>query len=158
PLAVRVLERRQTTRRAMSAPARIAVVLSGGGARGAYEAGVLHYVVERLPAALGRPVRFDIVSGTSVGAVHSCFLAGHAGEPGALAELVEIGRSFEIGRVLRLTPFKLVSLPARLLGLGRRARPEPAKEPGAPARIPGLLDFSPLERVILDRVPWSRIP
>ena len=140
----------------MSAPARIAVVLSGGGARGAYEAGVLHYIVERLPAVLGRPVRFDIVSGTSVGAIHSCFLAGHAGEVGALDELIEIWRSFQIEEVLRLTPFKLLSLPARLLGLGRRARPEPAAEPGAPTRIPGLLDFSPLERVILDRVPWAR--
>ena len=142
----------------MSAPARIAVVLSGGGARGAYEAGVLHYIVERLPEVLGRPVRFDIVSGTSVGAIHACFLAGHAGEPGALDELIEIWRSFEIERILRLTPFKLLSLPARLLGLGRRARAEPGSEPGAPMRIPGLLDFSPLERVIIDRVPWARIP
>ncbi len=142
----------------MNAPARIAVVLSGGGARGAYEAGVLHYIVKRLPAVLGRPVRFDIVSGTSVGAIHACFLAGHAGEPDALDELIEIWRSFEIERILRLTPLKLLSLPARLLGLGRHARPEPAREPGAPIRIPGLLDFSPLERVIIDRVPWGRIP
>jgi NTE family protein len=142
----------------MSAPARIAVVLSGGGARGAYEAGVLHYVVERLPEVLGRPVRFDIISGTSVGAIHACFLAGHAGERGALDELIEIWSSFEIERILRLTPFKLLSLPARLLGLGGRVRAERASEPGAPMRIPGLLDFSSLERVIIDRVPWARIP
>jgi NTE family protein len=142
----------------MNGSARTAVVLSGGGARGAYEAGVLYYIVERLPAVLGRPIRFDIISGTSVGAIHSCFLAGHAGEAGALDELIGIWRSFQIEEVLRLTPFKLLSLPARLLGLGRRARPEPASEPGAPARIPGLLDFSPLERVILDRVPWGKIP
>src|SRR5947208_2226839 len=37
---------------------RIAVVLSGGGARGAYEAGVLSYVLDELPALLGRPVVF----------------------------------------------------------------------------------------------------
>ena len=139
------------------APPRIAVVLSGGGARGAYEAGVLYYIVEKLPALLGRPVRFDIICGSSVGAIHACFLGGHAGEPGALAELLDIWRGFEIEKVLRLTPFKLLSLPARLLGIGRKARPEPAAEPGAPVRIPGILDFSPLERVILDRVPWPRI-
>src|ERR1700741_2145744 len=107
----------------MSAAPRIAVVLSGGGARGAYEAGVLHYIHERLPALLGRPVRFEILSGSSVGAIHACFLAGHAGEAGALGELLEIWRDFEIEEVLRLTPFKLLSLPARLLGIGRRARP-----------------------------------
>ena len=71
--------------------------------------------------------------------------------------VARIWRGFEIEEVLRLTPFKLLSLPARLLGFGRSARPEPAAEPGAPVRIPGLLDFSPLERVILDRVPWRRI-
>jgi NTE family protein len=139
------------------APPRIAVVLSGGGARGAYEAGVLHYIVETLPAVLGRPVHFDIISGSSVGAIHACFLAGYAGERGALKELLDIWRGFEIEKVLRLTPFKLLSLPARLLGIARKPRPERGAEPGAPVRIPGVLDFSPLERVIIDRVPWPRI-
>ena len=142
----------------MSAPSpRIAIVLSGGGARGAYEAGALYYIMEKLPKRLGRPVRFDILSGSSVGAIHACFLAGHAGEPGAVAELPDIWRSFEIERVLRLTPFRLLSLPARVLGIGRQARPEAGEQPSSPVRMPGLLDFSPLERVILDRVPWPRI-
>ena len=48
----------------MSAPAekrpiRRALVFSGGGARGAYEAGVVRYVLEELPRRLGRPVSFD---------------------------------------------------------------------------------------------------
>ena len=140
----------------MSEP-RIAVVLSGGGARGAYEAGVLYFILERLPQILGRSVRFHIVSGSSVGAIHACFIAGHAGEAGATAELLEIWRGFEIESVLRFTPFSLLSLPARLLGIGRKAKPVAAEEPRAPMRIPGALDFSPLERVILDRVPWGRI-
>jgi len=137
---------------------RIAVVLSGGGARGAYEAGVLHYIYERLPELLGRRIRFDIISGSSVGAIHSCFLAGHAGEAGAIGELLEIWRGFEIEEVLRLTPFKLLSLPARLLGVGRKPKPQAAPAPGGPVRIPGILDFSALERVIVERVPWARIP
>jgi NTE family protein len=137
---------------------RIAIVLSGGGARGAYEAGVLYYLTEELPRLLGRPVRFQIVSGTSVGAIHACFLAGHAGEPGAFEELLAIWRSFEIENTVRLTPFNMLAIPARLLGIGRRARPVESVDPLAPMRIPGLLDFSPLERVILDHVPWSRIP
>jgi NTE family protein len=140
------------------APPRIAVVLSGGGARGAYEAGVLFHLFTKLPARLGRPIRFDIISGSSVGAIHACFLAGHAGEPESLAELIEIWRAFAIEEVLRMTPFRLVSIPARLLGFGRRAKPIEAEVPSAPQRIPGILDFSPLERVILSRVPWEAIP
>src|SRR5438132_10713652 len=134
-----------------AAPPRIAVVLSGGGARGAYEAGVLFYLMQKLPAVLGRPVRFDIVSGSSVGAIHACFLAGHAGEPEALAELVEIWRGFAIEEVMRLTPFRLLSLPARLFGIGRKQEPIAGDVPSAPQRIPGLLDFSPLEQVIVKR-------
>ena len=59
---------------------RRAVVLSGGGARGAYEAGVARYLTEELPRRLGRPVDIDIVCGTSVGAIHACYLAATAHE------------------------------------------------------------------------------
>ena len=38
---------------------RRAVVFSGGGARGAYEAGVARYIVEELPRRLGRPVKIE---------------------------------------------------------------------------------------------------
>ena len=58
--------------RAAPAARRFALVLSGGGARGAYEAGVLRYLLDSLPDRLGRPVRFQISTGTSVGAVHAC--------------------------------------------------------------------------------------
>jgi predicted acylesterase/phospholipase RssA len=44
-------------------------VLSGGGARGAYEAGALSWILGELPKRLGRPVHLDIVTGSSVGAV-----------------------------------------------------------------------------------------
>src|SRR4030095_7829211 len=57
------------------------LVLSGGGARGAYEAGVLRYLLEELPLRLGRPARFDIITGASVGAIHACLLAATAPPP-----------------------------------------------------------------------------
>jgi NTE family protein len=57
---------------------RVALVLSGGGARGAYEAGVLRYIREDLAGDLGGQVHFDIVCGTSVGGIHACFVAGTA--------------------------------------------------------------------------------
>ena len=63
-----------------------ALVFSGGGARGAYEAGVVHYLVDELPKRLGHPVSFDILCGTSVGAVHACFLAATAELDGSRGE------------------------------------------------------------------------
>ena len=55
---------------------RLALVLSGGGARGAYEAGILRYLREDLAGDLGGQVQFDILCGTSVGGIHACFVAG----------------------------------------------------------------------------------
>ena len=51
-----------------------AIVLSGGGARGAYEAGVLRFLLDEFPRRSGLSPDFDIVCGTSVGAIHACFL------------------------------------------------------------------------------------
>ena len=70
-LTKRGLERRDRTvlERCLEAGARVAVVLAGGGALGAYEAGVLHYVLDGLhrDTALAEPARFDLFCGTSVG-------------------------------------------------------------------------------------------
>lgn len=69
-----------------------ALVLSGGGARGAYEAGVIAGLVD----VLGQ-VRFSLVAGTSVGAINAAFLAGHAHRPD-----LEIHRLLELWRGLGL--------------------------------------------------------
>ena len=46
-----------------------ALVLSGGGAKGAYEAGAITSLCQKQP--------FDIVVGTSVGAINGAFAAQH---------------------------------------------------------------------------------
>ena len=61
----------------------VGLVMSGGGARGAYEVGVLRFLLDDLPKRLGRPAPFRIVTGTSVGAVHACYMAGAQGCPDA---------------------------------------------------------------------------
>ena len=60
---------------------RVAMILSGGGARGAYEVGVLWYVFDELTRILGAPPKVDILCGTSVGAINASFLAAHLGDP-----------------------------------------------------------------------------
>lgn len=54
---------------------RFAIVLSGGGARGAYEVGVLKYIYTDFVRETGILPHFDIMCGTSVGAIHVSFLA-----------------------------------------------------------------------------------
>src|SRR5436309_675934 len=52
-----------------------ALVLQGGGALGAYEAGVFKALYEKLYRS-NEPL-FDIVAGTSIGAVNSCILVNY---------------------------------------------------------------------------------
>lgn len=55
----------------------IAIVLSGGGARGAYEMGVLKYLYTEFIQQTGIVPRFNILCGTSVGAIHIAFLSSY---------------------------------------------------------------------------------
>jgi NTE family protein len=149
-----------TNRRAADAPApagdeapRFGLVLSGGGARGAYEAGVLSWVLDELPTRLGAPVRFQILTGTSVGAIHACYVAATAGASGAGRRLLDIWRTLEVGGVYRVGLGDLIGVPLRVLGLTRPRKAPP--EPGIPERLRGLLDTLPLERLVRSRIPWA---
>lgn len=55
---------------------RIGLLLSGGGARAAYQVGVLGAIAELLPKNASNP--FHIISGTSAGALNAASLASHA--------------------------------------------------------------------------------
>jgi NTE family protein len=55
-----------------------ALVLSGGGARGAYAVGVIQAIVEILGLSPSDASPFDIYSGTSVGSINSTYLAANA--------------------------------------------------------------------------------
>lgn len=79
-----------------------ALVLSGGGARGAYEAGVVSYLRDELPRHLGHPLKFELLCGTSVGAVTACAMAATADRPELQAgKLLELWSGLSLGQVLR---------------------------------------------------------
>src|SRR2546425_11803963 len=147
------IERRTADLPPTGAGHRVALVMSGGGARGAYEAGVLRYLLDDVPRRLGPPVRFDIVTGTSVGAIHACSVAATIGQPAAGLRLADIWRSLEVSGVYELGAADLVAVPLRLLGLAGRQKHPP--EPGIPERLAGLLDPRPLERLVRERIPWT---
>jgi NTE family protein len=134
---------------------RIALVLSGGGARGAYEAGVLSYFFEALPRRLGCAPHFDIVTGTSVGAIHACYVAGSGQDSGTAERLRSIWASLSLDAVYRLGMTDLVRLPLRFLG-SLLPTSEPLEAP-LPDYMAGLLDTSWLRALVMDRVHWHGI-
>ncbi|HZA15185.1 MAG TPA: patatin-like phospholipase family protein, partial [Myxococcaceae bacterium] len=124
------------------------LVLGGGGARGAYEAGVLAFLRDELEPGLGRRLGLDVLSGTSVGAINACFLASSADEPAIQGRvLTERWRSLKIGEVLRIG----VGDVARLLGefLGRSPRTTDGQG--------GLVDPTGIRKIVLEAVRWGSI-
>jgi NTE family protein len=82
---------------------RVALVLSGGGVRGAYEAGVLAGIFEALGLQPSDRCPFDIFAGTSVGAINAAFMVAnaHRGDA-AIQELCDIWRNLTPSMHLRL--------------------------------------------------------
>jgi NTE family protein len=114
---------------------RIALVLAGGGARGAYEVGALAALA---PALAAREEPPKIIVGTSIGALNGAFFAARADQPlqDAAAAGLEMWRELGWGDAFRplLSPSEL----GRLLG----ATAMLAGLPGVD--LSGLLDPSPL--------------
>ncbi len=133
-----------------------AIVLSGGGARGAYEAGVLRYLLDELPKRLGRPPKIDVICGTSVGAIHAAFLGATAHQSeGRGARLADVWRGLKLEEVLPVSTTDLFRLPRRLLGLGRVAAK--LRSGALPARLYGVLDTSSLEKIVRGAIPWRNL-
>ncbi|MEM6512143.1 MAG: patatin-like phospholipase family protein [Pseudomonadota bacterium] len=77
-----------------------ALVLPGGGARGAFQVGVLKAVADMMPRGSSNP--FNILSGTSAGAVNTVVLASKARRYRvAVAELERVWRNFRCDQVYR---------------------------------------------------------
>ena len=95
-----------------------AVVLSGGGARGAYEAGVLQFILDDLPSRKGVDPHFEIVCGTSVGAIHAAFVAATADqEHGRGPRLVKIWEDLHVDEIFHFSPRDVFAIPRKLFGV-----------------------------------------
>lgn len=119
-----------------------ALVLSGGGARGAYQVGVLKYIAKRRPL-----LRFPILTGVSAGAINANFLAGSAGAfDEAVDSLADHWLSLSTDQVFRTDLPSLASNALRvLLNLGSGG------SPFAP-RVQGLVETRPLRRFLEDLI------
>ncbi len=131
---------------------RVALVLSGGGARGAYEAGVLRYIREDLAGDLGGQVQFDIICGTSVGAIHACFFAATADIAAKQGRILcDRWESFVLEEMVSFGVKEFMRAPATLLGSGHIEEVEGQRHLG------GIVQTQQLERVVRRLIPWTRI-
>ena len=128
----------------MSRPDKIAMFLTGGGARAAYQVGVLQAIFSLLSEA-GWPSAknpFDIVCGTSAGAINATAFASKADDfEAAVTDLLAVWRQLEVEQVYRADSFGVLRSGARwltLLSFGWLLRQWRAQPPNS------LLDNSPL--------------
>jgi NTE family protein len=132
------------------------LILSGGGARAAYQVGVLA-AIERMRQAAGvaQGNPFPVISGTSAGAINAAFLASNADRYStAIEELVSVWRNFQVEQVYRSDVLGMIRSGARwlsLLSLGwliaqKKIRPK------------SLLDNDPLSQLLSERIDFQRLP
>jgi len=118
----------------MSNRPRIGLVLTGGGARAAYQVGLVRHLAKRLPE-----FHFDVLTGVSAGAINASFLASNTGSAAeATEELMRTWLDLTPDHVFRDDGWSLGKMVLRwLLNLasgGLRYRPQ----------VRGLVDTSPL--------------
>ncbi len=126
-----------------------ALILSGGGARAAYQVGVLKAVAELVPPSCRSP--FPVVCGTSAGAINAVSVASHAGEFHAGIEYLErMWLSLSAGMVYR-TDFQGAVRSALRLFASLFNRGIGTAQPIA------LLDNTPLRRLLHQTVAFEKI-
>ena len=128
----------------MSEPQKTALFLAGGGARAAYQVGVLQAILSLL-SEYGWPARqnpFEIICGTSAGAINATALACRADHfEESVTHLLGIWRDLEVEQVYRADSIGVLRSGARwlsLLSFGWLLRKWHAQPPNS------LLDNSPL--------------
>jgi len=123
----------------------LALVMSGGGARAAYQVGLLRWLARRHP-----DLRIPILTGVSAGAINAAFLATHAsGFAQRVARLAELWGNLTTEQVFRVDSFSLarnmLRLGAKLVSGGALAKPQ----------THAAVDTAPL-RELLERVLDAR--
>jgi NTE family protein len=128
---------------------REALVLAGGGARAAYQVGVLGAIADWLPD--DAPCPFEVLVGTSAGALNAATVAARAARlRDGVAVLERVWSGFQVAHVVRTDPWTVFRAGMQwLLSVasgGWLARPPRS-----------LLDTSPLRRLLLEAIPLADI-
>ena len=127
-----------------------ALVLAGGAARGAYEVGVLDYIMSEVARTIGRPPALDVLCGTSVGAINACVIAAHLGDLDACRWiLLREWQGLRLEEIVRANTGEVV----RLFGavVGRRG------STSTHVRRGGFLDPRGVEGIVTRAVSFAQI-
>ncbi|HEX8244200.1 MAG TPA: patatin-like phospholipase family protein [Longimicrobium sp.] len=117
----------------------LALVLTGGGARGAYQVGILRYISRRWPE-----LSFPVITGVSAGAINAAHLAqAHGTFPQAVDELGALWAELTPDRIFR------VDVPALLANMGRWGL-QLAGGGMRESRVRGLVDTAPLGELLTE--------
>lgn len=132
------------------------LILSGGGARAAYQVGVLAAIARmRREAGQNQGNPFPVISGTSAGAINAAFLACNADHfDRAMENLIAVWSDFKVEQVYRSDLLGMIRSGARwlsLLSLGwlvtqKKLRPK------------SLLNNDPLSALLQEHIDLSRLP
>jgi len=124
-----------------------ALVLSGGGTRGAYEVGVVAGIVEVLDDEPSQEPLFNIFAGTSVGAINAAYFAANADSHDHRVErLVDTWQSLRLNDHARVRPLGLAPLPETLRRFAKSA-----------VLGQSLLDTRAVEVLVRRTVDWERM-
>ena len=129
----------------------LGLVLTAGGARGAYQAGVLKRLGE-VPALRNRPSPFAVIAGASAGAINGAMVAASAADLSAGSlRLAELWADLSAGQVFRADPVAL--------GIGgvRWLRDLSLGGLIGGGNIQSLLDASPLRGLLAQHLPLAGI-
>jgi NTE family protein len=127
----------------------IGLILSGGGARAAYQVGVLRAIANMLPRR--SPTPFSILCGTSAGAINAASLASNSDRfDRAVAQLARTWGNLHWAEVYRADAAGVLRILSRCLGVllaGGLSRPQPIS----------LLDGTPLVELLRGTIDFDRI-
>jgi NTE family protein len=129
---------------------RTALILTGGGARAAYQVGVLRAMSEMRPR--GTPTPFPIICGTSAGSINSAVLAVDASNfRHAVRRLVTVWKNFHVDHVYRADVYGALRNSARWIFAGFTGGQRLGRKPFA------LLDNAPLAALLARHVDFAAI-
>ena len=122
------------------------LVLSGGGARAAYQVGVLRAIAELLPDHMQNP--FGVISGTSAGAFNAAAIASHAFDFREAIDSVEnVWANFTSDQVYRTDSARFYLNAGRWMASLIKGTDDPVS----------LLDNAPLRELVDRAIPFYRI-
>ncbi len=139
---------------------KLALVLSGGGARGAYEAGVIHYIRTGLPKKIAQRA-FEVQCGSSAGAINTAGMVALAHDPlhqsEVLTKLWLTIRQDDVYRRDFSATTRLVSDSVRGILRNFSALNLFSVGKGSGPHFNAFLDTTPLRDYLKAHIPWEQI-